>query len=139
MTTTPLLKALQVYNATLEQLEKSEDNVQKALEQLKRFAGASTFNIEGKFYQLRKRKNSYYLCELSGKPRGRPKGVAKIVEAKPLPTDVLDVAELSLLERAVEPQEPEAPQEPQEPKELEVEVVTLTSTTPVNGSSASPH
>lgn len=108
MTNPSLLKALQVYNSTLEQLERSEDNVQKALEQLRRFAGSSTFNIDGKFYQLRKRKNSYYLCELSGKPKGRPKReVETPVVAEPAaPEEVLELAELALLERAEPEPEP---------------------------------
>ena len=96
-----LLKALQVYNATLEQLERAEDNVQKALAQLKRFAGSSTFKIEGKPFQLRKRKDNYYLCELSGKPRKKREPKVVVVAEPPVltPEDVLDVAALAQVER----------------------------------------
>ena len=130
-TTNPtVLKALQVYNATLDQLERAEDNVQKALAQLRKFAGSSTFNIDGKFFQLRKRKNSYYMCELSGKPQGRRKQEVVAVEepAPPTPEDVLDVAALSQVEREVE----EVPTEAEAVEAVEVVEVAL------NGTSCAP-
>ena len=66
--------ALVQYNNAMDVLEMAEKAVQEALLHIKTAANASTVEVEGQFFQVRERKDKLYLCELSGKPRGRPKG-----------------------------------------------------------------
>lgn len=66
--------ALVQYNTAMDALENAEKNVQLALQTIKTAAGSSTVNVEGQFFQVRERREKLYLCELSGKPRGRPVG-----------------------------------------------------------------
>lgn len=66
--------AMDVYLGCLKGRETAEDSVQKALTQLRSVAGSSTFQLpDGSWYQIRERKGKLYLCELDGKPKGRPK------------------------------------------------------------------
>ena len=65
--------ALDVYLKCLQGQTKAEDNVQKSLAQLRGAAGAATFELKNQWYQVRERKGRLYLCELDGKPKGRPK------------------------------------------------------------------
>ena len=66
--------ALIQYNAAIEDLEAAELKVQVALAAIKVASGSATVNVSGQFFQVRDRKDKLYLCELTGKPRGRPKG-----------------------------------------------------------------
>jgi hypothetical protein len=66
--------ALLQYNTAMDALEAAEKAVQEALLAIKTVANASTVDVEGQFFQVRERKDKLYLCELNGKPRGRPKG-----------------------------------------------------------------
>lgn len=66
--------ALLQYNAAMDKLETAEQEVQTALAAIKATSGSSTVSVEGQFFQVRERKDKLYLCELTGKPRGRPKG-----------------------------------------------------------------
>lgn len=65
-------QALDIFNKTVEAHVAAESNMQKALVQLRDIAG-KTFNLQGKFYQIRERKGNLYMCELDGPPKGRPK------------------------------------------------------------------
>lgn len=114
MASPQLLKSLEVYNKTLEALERAEDNVQKALEQLKKFAGKATFEINGTYYQIRKRGAGFYLCELNGAPHGRPR---KKVPQEPLgePLDMLALSQVPRVTAAVAgPGEEEGEEESEE-------------------------
>jgi len=66
--------ALTQYNNAMDGLEAAETAVQDALRCVKDAAGSATIDVAGQFFQVRKRKDKFYLCELTGKPRGRPKG-----------------------------------------------------------------
>jgi malic enzyme len=66
--------ALTQYNNAMDALEAAETAVQDALMCVKNAAGSATIDVAGQFFQVRKRKDKFYLCELTGKPRGRPKG-----------------------------------------------------------------
>jgi len=66
--------ALTQYNNAMDALEEAETRVQTALMYVKNAAGSATIDVAGQFFQVRKRKDKFYLCELTGKPRGRPKG-----------------------------------------------------------------
>lgn len=87
--------ALTQYNNAMDGLEAAETAVQDALRCVKAAAGSATIDVAGQFFQVRKRKDKFYLCELTGKPRGRPKGSknakSKKGEASPLLMDVVDV------------------------------------------------
>ena len=65
--------ALGVYQKCLEGRESAEANVQESLAQLRGAAESATFVLKGQWYQVRERKGRLYLCELDGKPKGRPK------------------------------------------------------------------
>jgi hypothetical protein len=67
-------QALVEYNAAMEHLDVAERRVQDALKAIKTCANGATVNVDGQFFQVRERKDKLYLCELSGKPRGRPQG-----------------------------------------------------------------
>ncbi len=67
-------QALQQYNLAMDTLEKAESAVQEALKVVKSCAQSATVNVDGQFFQVRERKDKLYLCELNGKPKGRPKG-----------------------------------------------------------------
>lgn len=62
------------YNKAMDDLEKAEQGVQAALANIKNSANSSTIEMDGQYFQVRERREKLYLCELSGKPRGRPKG-----------------------------------------------------------------
>lgn len=66
--------ALLQYNTAMDKLENAEQEVQTALAAIRATSGSSTVSVEGQFFQVRERKDKLYLCELTGKPRGRPKG-----------------------------------------------------------------
>lgn len=66
--------ALIQYNTSMDELERAEKAVQSALQNIKVTAGSSTIEVDGQFFQVRERGAKLYLCELSGKPRGRPAG-----------------------------------------------------------------
>lgn len=66
--------ALTQYNNAMDALEEAETRVQDTLKCVKEAAGSATIDVGGQFFQVRKRKDKFYLCELTGKPRGRPKG-----------------------------------------------------------------
>jgi hypothetical protein len=70
---TKVTAALGVYLKCLQRRERAEDNVQEALAQLRGAAETSTFELKEQWYQIRERKGRLYLCELDGKPKGRPK------------------------------------------------------------------
>jgi hypothetical protein len=61
------------YYSAIKAEETASKNVMGALDALKEAAGSSTFVHEGQHYQIRKRKDKTYLCELAGPPKGRPK------------------------------------------------------------------
>jgi len=65
--------ALAVYSKCVEGRARAEANVQESLAQLRGAAETSTFELNGQWYQIRERKGKLYLCELDGKPKGRPK------------------------------------------------------------------
>lgn len=66
-------KALEIYQKTEAARDQAEENMQKALAQLRETAGQSTFEVAGQYYQIRERKGVLYLCKLDGPPKGRPK------------------------------------------------------------------
>lgn len=91
--------ALTQYNNAMDGLEAAETAVQDALRCVKDAAGSATIDVAGQFFQVRKRKDKFYLCELTGKPRGRPKGSknakSKKGEVSPLLMDVVDIFDTS--------------------------------------------
>lgn len=66
--------ALVQYNKAMGQLETAEKAVQESLKNIRETAKTSTIDVDGQFFQVRERREKLYLCELSGKPRGRPLG-----------------------------------------------------------------
>jgi len=93
--------ALTQYNNAMDALEEAETRVQTALMYVKNAAGSATIDVAGQFFQVRKRKDKFYLCELTGKPRGRPKGSkntkSKKDNATTLSMDVVDVFSTDVL------------------------------------------
>ena len=69
-----IITALNEYNNAMDVLDNAEQAVQGALANIKANSNGSTVSVEGKFFQVRARKEKLYLCELTGRPRGRPKG-----------------------------------------------------------------
>ena len=61
------------YYSALKAEELASKQVMATLDALKDAAGSSTFIHDGQHYQIRKRKDKTYLCELQGPPKGRPK------------------------------------------------------------------
>jgi hypothetical protein len=100
--------SLTQYNNAMDALEAAEAAVQTALMGVKDVAGSATIDVAGQFFQVRKRKDKFYLCELTGKPRGRPKGSKNVKSKKsgmsPLLMDTVDVfpAEVAEVEETVE-------------------------------------
>jgi hypothetical protein len=93
--------ALTKYNSAMDALEEAETAVQTALMYVKNAAGSATIDVAGQFFQVRKRKDKFYLCELTGKPRGRPKGSknakSKKGEVSAALMDVVDVFSTDVL------------------------------------------
>jgi hypothetical protein len=79
MSETKIASALRNYRECLVGRDKAEESVQESLGQLREVVGISTFELSEQWYQIRERKGRLYLCELDGKPKGRPK---KTVEQK---------------------------------------------------------
>lgn len=70
-------KALLQYNKTMDALEAAEAAVQTALQNIKDVAGSATVHVDTQYFQIRERRGKLYLCELNGKPKGRPVGSTK--------------------------------------------------------------
>ena len=68
-----LAQSLDVYEKALDSADRAEDNLQRSLTQIKKFAAKSTFEVKGQYYQVRERKGRLYMCNLDGPPKGRPK------------------------------------------------------------------
>lgn len=66
--------ALILYNEAIESLEMAEQQVQIALQNIKTVAGTATIVVDSQYFQVRERRKKLYLCELNGKPKGRPVG-----------------------------------------------------------------
>lgn len=69
--------ALVSYNSAMDALEDAEKSVQVALQNIKTVAKVATIEVDGQFFQVRERRGKLYLCELNGKPKGRPVGSKK--------------------------------------------------------------
>jgi hypothetical protein len=69
--------ALIQYNRAMDALEEAEKAVQAALHNIKEVAKVATIEVDGQFFQVRERREKLYLCELNGKPKGRPLGSKK--------------------------------------------------------------
>lgn len=94
--------ALTQYNNAMDGLEAAETAVQDALRCVKDAAGSATIDVAGQFFQVRKRKDKFYLCELTGKPRGRPKGSKNAKSKKgSVPADTMNVVDVFDPEPAV--------------------------------------
>lgn len=125
-----LEQALAVYDRAIEAVEKAEDNLQLALQQVRKFAEKPTFCVQGQHYQLRERKGRIYMCVLEGPPKGRPrKSKAEKEAARNAETAAGAQALDNALEAAPVPTEPAAPPAPVETEETvaTTEEVTITS------------
>lgn len=104
--------ALIQYNTAMDALEVAEKSVQDALLLIKSASTSSTIQVEGQFFQVRARAGKMYLCELNGRPRGRPKGsVNKKTRQRK------EAAELAAAARAARAEDVEGALESDEPTE----------------------
>ena len=81
---------LTAYYTALKTEDAATKAVMSALDALKEAAGSSTFIHDGQHYQIRKRKDKTYLCELSGPPKGRPKKDRSIVPSEVVVEDTAE-------------------------------------------------